>query len=98
MYNWSRCLLKSEELPENFFVVQQRKVGYHIDRGNIESDYLNLSKSKVENLPYLYTTNLPDELDDTRYYFLVHRFELGQKLFPAGIQAFRLGLGQPAVN
>ena len=91
MYNWSRCLLDGEELPENFFVVQQRK-------SSVESEYLTLSKSTAENLVYLYTTNLPDELDDTKYKFLVHRFELGQKLFPAGIQAFRLGLGQPAVN
>ena len=91
MYNWSRCLLEGEELPENFFVVQHRK-------NSVESEYLTLSKSTVENLAYLYTTNLPDELDDTKYKFLVHRFELGQKLFPAGIQAFRLGLGQPAVN
>ncbi len=91
MYNWSRCLLDGEELPENFFVVQHRK-------SSVESEYLTLSKSTVENLTYLYTTNLPDELDDTKYKFLVHRFELGQKLFPAGIQAFRLGLGQPAVN
>ena len=51
MYNWSRCLLKDEKLPESFFVVQQKKVGYHKDRGNIESDYLNLSKSEVENIP-----------------------------------------------
>ena len=29
---------------------------------------------------------------------MVRDFQLGQKLFPAGIQAFRLGLGQPAVN
>jgi len=91
MYNWSRCLLDGEELPENFFVVQQRK-------SSVESEYLTLSKSTAENLAYLYTTNLPDELDDTKYKFLAHRFELGQKLFPAGIQAFRLGLGQPAVN
>ena len=98
MYNWSRCLLKGEELSENFFVVQQKKVGYHSDRGNIESDYLNLSKSEVENLDIKHRTNLPKEIDDTKYKFLVHTFELGQKLFPAGIQAFRLGLGQPAVN
>ena len=91
MYNWSRCLLDGEELPENFFVVQHRK-------NSVESEYLTLSKSEVENLTYLYTTNLPDELDDTKYKFLVHRFKLRQKLFPAGIQAFRLGLGQPAVN
>ena len=98
MYNWSRCLLKGEELSENFFIVQQKKVGYHKDRGNIESDYLNLSKSEVENLDYKHKTNLPKKLDDDKYKFLVHKFELGQKLFPAGIQAFRLGLGQPAVN
>jgi len=98
MYNWSRCLLKGEELTENFFIVQQKKVGYHSDRGNIESDYLNLSKSEVEKLDSKYKTNLPTELDDTKYKFLVHGFEPGKKLFPAGIQAFRLGLGQPAVN
>ena len=37
-------------------------------------------------------------LDGDTYKFLVRDFQLGQKLFPAGIQAFRLGLGQPAVN
>ena len=66
MYNWSRCLLDGEELPENFFVVQHRK-------NSVESEYLTLSKSAVENLAYLYTTNLPDELDDTKYKFLVHK-------------------------
>ena len=91
MYNWSRCLLENEKLSENFFVVQHRK-------SSVESGYLTLSKSEVENLNSKHTTNLPGELDDTKYKFLVHRFELGQKLFPAGIQAFRLGLGQPAVN
>ena len=98
MYNWSRCLLKDEELTENFFIVQQKKVGYHKDRGDIESDYLTLSQSTVEKLDDKHKTNLPKEVDGNRYKFLVHRFELGQKLFPAGIQAFRLGLGQPAVN
>ena len=37
-------------------------------------------------------------MDGDTYKFLVRDFQLGQKLFPAGIQAFRLGLGQPAVN
>ena len=91
MYNWSRCLLENEELTENYFVVQHRK-------SSVESGYLTLSKSEVENLNTKHTTNLPKELDDTKYKFLVHRFKLRQKLFPAGIQAFRLGLGQPAVN
>ena len=25
MYNWSKCLLNGEELPENFFIVQHKK-------------------------------------------------------------------------
>jgi hypothetical protein len=78
-------------LPQNYFVVQHKK-------DSVESKYLTLSKSEVEKLDRKYKTNLPKELDDEKYKFLVHRFELGQKLFPAGIQAFRLGLGQPAVN
>ena len=98
MYNWSKCVLVDEEIPENFFIVQQKKVGYHSDRGNIETDYLTLSQSEVEALDSKYKTNLPDKLEGDKYKFLVHRFELGKKLFPAGIQAFRLGLGQPAVN
>ena len=91
MYNWSKCLLDGEELTENFFVVQHSK-------SLVESEYLTLSKFVIENLDHKYKTNLPIELDDEKYKFLVHRFERGQKLFPAGIQAFRLGLGQPAVN
>jgi hypothetical protein len=91
MYNWSKCLLDGEELTENFFVVQHSK-------SLVESEYLTLSKFVIENLDHKYKTNLPKKLDDEKYKFLVHRFERGQKLFPAGIQAFRLGLGQPAVN
>ena len=91
MYNWSRCLLLGEKLPRNYFIVQHKK-------NLVESEYLTLSKSIVENLDYKYKTNLPKELDDTKYKFLVQKFEIGQKLFPSGIQAFRLGLGQPAVN
>jgi hypothetical protein len=98
MYNWSKCVLVDEEIPENFFIVQQKSVGYHLDQGNIETDYLTLSQSEVESLDSKYKTNLPDKLEGDKYKFLVHRFELGKKLFPAGIQAFRLGLGQPAVN
>ena len=91
MYNWSKCVLSNELLPQNYFVVQHKK-------DSVESKYLTLSKSEVEKLDRKYKTNLPKELDDEKYKFLVHRFEIGQKLFPAGIQAFRLGLGQPAVN
>ena len=91
MYNWSKCVLSNELLPQNYFVVQHKK-------NSAEDKYLTLSKVVVENLDHKYKTNLPIELDDEKYKFLVHRFERGQKLFPAGIQAFRLGLGQPAVN
>ena len=91
MYNWSKCVLSNELLPQNYFVVQHKK-------NSVEDKYLTLSKVVVENLDHKHKTNLPIELDDEKYKFLVHRFERGQKLFPAGIQAFRLGLGQPAVN
>ena len=91
MYNWSKCLLNGEELPEHFFVVQHKK-------NAVESIYKTLTVEEIEKLDDKYKTNLPKELDDENYKFLVHKFELGQKLFPAGIQAFRLGLGQPAVN
>ena len=91
MYNWSKCLLQGEELPEHFFIVQHKK-------NSVENIYKTLTIEEIENLDDKYKTNLPLELDDENYKFLVHRFELGQKLFPAGIQAFRLGLGQPAVN
>ena len=91
MYNWSKCLLQGEELPEHFFVVQHKK-------NAVESIYKTLTIEEIEKLDDKYKTNLPTELDDENYKFLVHKFELGQKLFPAGIQAFRLGLGQPAVN
>ena len=91
MYNWSKCLLQGEELPEHFFVVQHKK-------NSVENIYKTLTIEEIENLDDKYKTNLPSELDDENYKFLVHKFELGQKLFPAGIQAFRLGLGQPAVN
>jgi len=91
MYNWSKCLLNGEELPENFFIVQHKK-------NSVENIYKTLTVEEIEKLDDKYKTNLPKELDDENYKFLVHKFELGQKLFPAGIQAFRLGLGQPAVN
>ena len=91
MYNWSKCLLNGEELPKHFFVVQHKK-------NSVENIYKTLTIEEIENLDDKYKTNLPLELDDENYKFLVHKFELGQKLFPAGIQAFRLGLGQPAVN
>ena len=92
MYNWSKCVLKGEELPEHFFIVQHKK------NSSVEDIYKTLTVKEINKLDEKYKTNLPSELDDGNYKFLVHKFELGQKLFPAGIQAFRLGLGQPAVN
>jgi len=91
MYNWSRCVLKDETMPEHYFITQHKKE-------SVESEYLTLSKSEVEELDEKYKTNLPKKLDDTKYKFLVQKFDIGQKLFPSGIQSFRLGLGQPAVN
>ena len=92
MYNWSKCVLKDEELPEHFFIVQHKK------NSSVEDIYKTLTVEEINKLDEKYKTNLPSELDDDNFKFLVHKFELGQKLFPAGIQAFRLGLGQPAVN
>ena len=92
MYNWSKCVLKGEELPEHFFIVQHKK------NSSVEDIYKTFTIEEINKLDEKYKTNLPSELDDDNYKFLVHKFELGQKLFPAGIQAFRLGLGQPAVN
>ena len=91
MYNWSKCVLDGEEMPENFFIVQHK-------HNAVESIYKTLSVEEVEKLDIKHRTNLPKELDGDTYKFLVRDFKLHQKLFPAGIQAFRLGLGQPAVN
>ena len=91
MYNWSKCVLKDEEIPKNFFIVQHK-------HNAVESIYKTLSVEEVEKLDDKHKTNLPKELDGDTFKFLVRRFELGQRIFPAGIQAFRLGLGQPAVN
>jgi len=91
MYNWSKCVLDGEEIPENFFIVQHK-------HNQVESEYKTLSVEEVEKLDDKHKTNLPKELDGKIYKFLIRDFQLGQKLFPAGIQAFRLGLGQPAVN
>ena len=92
MYNWSKCVLKGEELPEHFFIGQHKK------NNSVEDIYKTLTVEEINKLDKKYKTNLPSELDGDNYKFLVHKFEIGQKLFPAGIQAFRLGLGQPAVN
>jgi hypothetical protein len=91
MYNWSKCVLDGEEIPENFFIVQHK-------HNQVESEYKTLSVEEVEKLDVKHRTNLPKKLDGDTYKFLVRDFKLRQKLFPAGIQAFRLGLGQPAVN
>ena len=91
MYNWSKCIMKDDELPEHFFIVQHKKA---TNTGR----YRTLSVEEVNKLDSKHTTNLPKELDGEVNDFFVRTFELKQRIFPAGIQAFRLGLGQPAVN
>ena len=91
MYNWSKCIWKDDEIPEHFFIVQHKKA---TNTGR----YKTLSAEEVYKLDDKHKTNLPKELDGEVNDFFVRTFELEQRIFPAGIQAFRLGLGQPAVN
>ena len=91
MYNWSKCIMKDDDIPENFFIVQHKKA---TNTGR----YKTLSVKEVNEIGSKHKTNLPKELDGEVYDFFVRTFEPKQRLFPAGIQAFRLGLGQPAVN
>ena len=91
MYNWSKCILKDDEIPKHFFIVQHKKA---TNTGR----YKTLSAEEVYKLDDKHKTNLPKELDGEVNDFFVRTFELEQRIFPAGIQAFRLGLGQPAVN
>ena len=91
MYNWSKCIWKDDEIPEHFFIVQHKKA---TNTGR----YKTLSAEEVYRLDDKHKTNLPKELDGEVNDFFVRTFELEQRIFPAGIQAFRLGLGQPAVN
>ena len=90
MYNYSKCIPKDSELPENWFVVQQKRTD---DLGN----YYSMKADEVKGLESKYTTNITD-YDDDKFVYLVRKFKLGQKIFPSAIQGFRLGLGQPAVN
>lgn len=90
MYNYSKCIPNGSELPENWFVVQQKRTD---DLGN----YYSMKADEVKGLESKYTTNITD-YDDDKFVYLVRKFKLGQKIFPSAIQGFRLGLGQPAVN
>ena len=90
MYNYSKCIPKGSKLPENWFVVQQK-------RTDDVSKYYSMNSDEVKKLDSKYTTNITD-YDDEKFIYLVRVFELGQKIFPSAIQGFRLGLGQPAVN
>ena len=90
MYNYSKCIPNGSELPENWFVVQQK-------RTDDVSKYYSMNSDEVKKLDSKYTTNITD-YDDEKFIYLVRVFELGQKIFPSAIQGFRLGLGQPAVN
>ncbi len=89
MYNFSKCILIGDEIQGEWFVVQQKKVS--------NPEYLTLTSSEVKELDFKQRTNVT-EYDDEKYSYFIRKFKLGQKIFPPGIQAFRLGLGQPAVN
>ena len=42
MYNYSKCILKDEQLSENIFITQ------HKDTGQIQTDeYINLTASEI---------------------------------------------------
>ena len=88
---YGKCIMKDDDIPENFFIVQHKKA---TNTGR----YKTLSVKEVNEIGSKHKTNLPKELDGEVYDFFVRTFEPKQRLFPAGIQAFRLGLGQPAVN
>jgi hypothetical protein len=90
MYNYSKCISDISELPKNWFVVQQKRTD---DVGK----YYSMKSDEVKKLDSKCITNIT-EYDDDKYIYLVREFELGKKIFPSGIQGFRLGLGQPAVN
>ena len=67
MYNWSKCVLVGEGIPENFFIVQHK-------HNQVESQYKTLSVEEVEKLDDKHKTNLPKELDGSTYKFLVRDF------------------------
>ena len=106
MYSWSKCIKGTDSgvgwIANNqdkyFFIVQQSK------EKNPEHLILNsdeiIKLFDVDLIDERHITNLPefDKLNDSKYSYFIREFELGQRIFPPGIQAFRLGLGQPAVN
>jgi len=106
MYSWSRCVESNgsgiewiqKNQSKNFFIVRQSKeknpthlvLSSDEIRGLFDVDLID--ESHITNLKSL------DTLTDEKFTYFIRVFNLGQKIFPAGIQAFRLGLGQPAVN
>lgn len=105
MYSWSKCIEGTDGLrwiqknqSKNFFIVQQLREKNPIHLTLSSKEIIELFN--VDLIDESHITNLPsfDKLDDEKYTYFIREFELGQKIFPAGIQAFRLGLGQPAVN
>lgn len=105
MYSWSKCIEGdngtewiTNNQDKNFFIVQQtrEKNPIHLVLSSDEIrklfDVDLIDESHITNLPSL------DKLDDEKYTYFIREFGLGQKIFPSGIQTFRLGLGQPAVN
>ena len=102
MYSFSKCIPDTEakngkdwiinNKSDEFFIVQQKK----------ESDiqHLILSVDDIKSLSLDKNKHLSNikELDDDKYTYYIRRYKLGQKIFPAALQVFRLSLGQPAVN
>ena len=74
MYNWSKCILKDDEIPEHFFIVQHKKA---TNTGR----YKTLSAEEVYKLDDKHKTNLPKELDGEVNDFFVRTFELEQRIF-----------------
>ena len=74
MYNYSKCIPNGSELPDNWFVVQQK-------RTDDFNKYYSMKSEEVKELSPKYRTNIT-EYDDEKYIYLVREFKLGQKLFP----------------
>ena len=63
MYNYSKCIPNGSELPDNWFVVQQKRT----DDAN---KYYSMKSEEVKELSPKYRTNIT-EYDDEKYIYLV---------------------------
>ena len=59
MYNYSKCIPRGSDLPENWFVVQQK-------RTDDVSKYYSMKSDEVKKLDSKYTTNITD-YDDEKF-------------------------------